>query len=343
MSKILLAKPKLSDGWIDTSVGEAHIVRDALFKAFDNFTLHMVDLATKHKSEYQDPAGFPPLVKFLEDKYQAPVVITNGAKQALSASFYVLQKLGKRKLGLHCPWWCLLPPLIEANGLEPICANDNTNYDAYLAVLPGNPDGHMFDLDHVKKLATQHREFNIPFIHDAVYYSPVYLPQQKTFPAFGDVQIFSASKSWGLSGLRAGYCVCYNHDYYHPIQSYVEMMTVGVSTASQEIVHKLLLDLKAYPDKESAFIRECQNKLYIAKSIIKNVRPDVLEVPIDITDTPGMFLFARAPKPEVFEKAKVNVAHGAAFGKEGYVRINLAVPTETLIEVVKRLNDVPTN
>jgi aspartate/methionine/tyrosine aminotransferase len=339
MTLPLLAKPKLAADWIDLSVGESHIVRDTLFKVFNDFPTQLIDLTTNHKSEYQEPAGYPPLVKFLEDKYKAPVVISNGAKQGLAAAFSTLQKMGKRKLKLRTPFWALMPPLIEASGLEPICTKEG-EYDAYLAVLPGNPDGHMINSERIKQLDDYYKRSHIPLIADSVYYSPVYLPKQKTFPLFGDVQVFSVSKSFGLSGLRCGYVVCHNHDYYQPIQTYMEMTTVGVSTASQDIVYKLLVDMDKYKDKESEFFRECQNKLYIAKSIIKNVRLDILDVPADIGSNPGMFAFCKVLKPEAFEKAKVNVAFGEPFGAPGYVRINLAVPTETLIEVVERLNNV---
>jgi aspartate/methionine/tyrosine aminotransferase len=339
MSKILLALPKLDDGWLDVSVGESHLVRHALFKVFDDFPIQLIDLTTTRKSEYQSPNGYAPLVKLLEDKHQAPVVITNGAKQGLGAVFSTLQKLGKHTLGMRCPWWALMPPHAETHGLKPVCAND-TKYDAYLAVLPNNPDGFMLDPAYAQKLAEYHKDFGIPFIHDGVYYSSQYCPKQRTFPAFGDVQIFSASKSFGLSGLRVGWVVCNNHDYYHPVQEYMEMMTTGLSTASQSIMYRLLMDMDSRKDKKSEFIRECQNKLYIAKSIMRNLPPDVMDVPNNITDVPGMFLFARCHKPEVFEKAKVNVADGELFGVPGFARINLAVPTETLIEVVERVNNV---
>ncbi len=34
MSEILLAKPNLPEGWLDCSVGEAHVVREILLKHF---------------------------------------------------------------------------------------------------------------------------------------------------------------------------------------------------------------------------------------------------------------------------------------------------------------------
>src|SRR5271165_7058946 len=158
MSNLLLAIPKLDPSWIDLSVGEAHIVRDALFTTLDLYRSQnqlSVNLYSNNKCEYQPPTGYPPLVKFLEDKHRAPVVITNGAKQGLGAVSYALHKMGKKKLAMKCPWWALIPPLVKAHGLEAVC-DDCNDYDAYLAVLPNNPCGRMLDPIQFKQLAEWH-------------------------------------------------------------------------------------------------------------------------------------------------------------------------------------------
>ena len=334
----LLVKNGAPSEFTDLAIGEAHMAREALFKALGHNSSFRVDLEQNRAAEYQEPAGYEPLRRLLEEKHKAPVVITNGAKQGLAALFSVLRKLGKERVGIRCPYWSLLAPLIDANGMQMICPNTG-RYDAYLAVLPDNPSGFMMEPSYCQELGSHHKDFGIPFIHDAVYYSPIYLPRQNSFPAFGDVQIFSASKSYGLSGLRCGWLVCHNESYYKPLQEYIEMKTVGASTASQDIVYQLLCEFGKDKEKETRFIREAQNKLYIAKSIIKNVKRSILEVPEDIIGMPGMFLFCRANKA-AFDKAKISVADGKHFGVDGHIRINLGVPTETMIEVVERLNNV---
>lgn len=338
MSNLLLAIPKLDPSWIDLSVGEAHIVRHALFNTLDLYRSQSalsVDLYSNNKCEYQSPTGYPLLVKFLEDKHQAPVVITNGAKQALGAVSYALNKMGKKRVALTRPYWALLPPIMKAHGLEAV---DHT-YDAFLAVLPGNPSGNMFESEQIKLLDEWHKNNNVPLIHDAVYYNPIYLPTYKNFYAFGDVQIYSMSKYLGLSGLRVGYCVCPNEQFYHLIQEYMEMMTVGVSTVSQSVVLELLTDLEQ-KDTYDTFIQRCQEGLIENKTIIKSIRKDILDVPEDMVDRNGMFFWGKVNNLDAFEKAKVNVADGHHFGQDGYVRMNLAVEKEVLIEVVERLNNV---
>src|SRR5258708_39125751 len=138
MSDILLAKPILPLDFIDTSVGEAHIVRDALLSIFDISACDLPKLP--HLFEYQPPQGYKPLVQLLEDKYQSPVVICNGAKNALGACMFALKQMGKNNVYLPRPYWALIPPLMEMHNLR-YSHEEGDGTDSYLCVAPGNPDG----------------------------------------------------------------------------------------------------------------------------------------------------------------------------------------------------------
>ena len=93
MTETLLAKPKLLPGYIDCAVGESYSVKAALTKHFDlsSYTISY----SESLYEYPFSNGYPDLVKLLEEKHQAPVIITNGATQGLAASFFALNKMGK--------------------------------------------------------------------------------------------------------------------------------------------------------------------------------------------------------------------------------------------------------
>lgn len=329
MMDILLAKPKLEKDWIDFSVGEPHCVRESLFEIMNPSMLTHPFLKEGELAEYPPPNGYDPLVRFLEDKYQAPVIITNGAKQALGASFYALQKSGKTKLGMRTPYWALIPPLAKAHGLSIA-----EKYDSYLAILPNNPDGFMWGYDYAKYLSDWHKDLGIPFIHDAAYYTPVYLPKDFNYGPLGDLQIFSISKMFGISGIRVGYVVCHNYSYYKDILEYMETMTVGVSTTSQHLCYTIFQELAK---DENDFVDLARNHLNTNRNLCKKIPNDVLEVPDDIIRIPGMFgWFKVGPKCD-FKKAKINTVDGKLFGDETMVRINLALPSEVLAEAVKRL------
>lgn len=347
MSEILLAKPQLEPGFIDVSVGEPHVVREALF---DTFNMKDWTLPTPDKCwEYPHANGYKPLVDLLEWKHGAKVVITNGAKQALGATFYALKKMDKSAITMRIPYWALIPPLMDMHGVisastmpDPPHYSDSEfwKHEAFLLLAPNNPDGFIHSDKELIEMNKGFEGSKCPFIHDAAYYTHSYLPRTHSLPAIGDVQIYSISKMLGLSNLRVGYAVCHNQQYYKLIQEYVEATTVGVAVPSQMFTYELMNQMRAYPTLTEKFENISFAALRESKKIIQEVSPEILEVPSNYTDVPGMFgWFKVGPKAD-FKKAKINAIDGALFGMPGYVRMNLAFNAETVRDIVARLNSV---
>lgn len=342
MSDILLAAPNLPPDFIDVSVGEPHLVRDNLIKIFQlEEELKLGHLKVQDLT-YPTPTGYQPLVKFLEAKHGAPVIITNGAKQALGASFYALKQLGHEYVAMRSPHWALIPPLATMHGLESVFDEPNVeSEDPFLLLAPNNPDGVCDTANQLKELSKAYKEANVPFIHDAAYYTHIYLPDTHTLPKIGDIQIYSISKMLGLSGLRIGYAVCHNPVYYKLIQQYMEAMTVGVSISSQTFLYDLLYRrMNSYPTLVQKFEGVCSLELEENKKLCLQIDPEILEVPKDIVNNPGMFgWFKTGPKAD-FQKAKVNVIDGTPFGMPGFIRMNLAFEKSKMEEIIKRINSV---
>jgi aspartate/methionine/tyrosine aminotransferase len=333
MTDILLAKPQLPPDWIDCSVGEAHVVREALYSIFDIDNYRMGSVP---QMDYPFPNGYAPLVRLLENKYQAPVVITNGAKQALGASFFSLKHMGRSKIGMRTPYWALIPPLATIHGIE--CLDEYYyDWDSFLCVSPNNPCGSLFDFS---SLEEECRNKNVPLIHDAAYHTHTYLPFDYKLKTLGDVQIYSASKMFGLSGLRLGWAVCPNQDFYKLIQAYMEIMTVGVSVLPQVFLYDLMTHMEQHPQMTEQFERASFTALDRSKQLIREVNCNVLQVPDDIKETSGMFGFFKVGDKADFTKAKINMIDGALFGKPGYIRMNLAFNETTMSEIVRKLNSV---
>lgn len=341
MSDILLAKPKLPPDWIDVSVGEPYLVRDNLIKVFQlEGELKIAHLKVEDLI-YPAPTGYQPLVKHLEDKHGAPVIITNGAKQALGAVFYALKKMGWNYCHEKSPHWALIPPLAEMHGIEMIHANGPCVEDKspFLLISPNNPDGHCESPEQLVEISKQYKERNLPLIHDAAYYTHIYLPETHTLPPVGDVQIYSISKMLGFSGLRLGYAVCPNPEFYKLIQQYMEAMTVGVSIASQTWLYDLLdRRMRSFPTLVQRFQGISSMALEENKKLCLQIDPEVLEVPSTLPQNPGMFGWFKVGNKANFEKSKINFIDGALFGVPGMVRMNLAFNHERMEEIVKRLN-----
>lgn len=334
---MLLAKPKLPPDFIDVSVGEPFAIKECLSRYVELDKGYFIPDTTSW--EYPEPKGYKPLVDLLEDRYQAPVIITNGAKQALGAVFYALKKMGHTSFSMKLPYWALIPPLGVAHGLATTAMNPNPEVASpYLLLAPNNPDGQCESLDLLRVVAGEYRDANIPFIHDAAYFTHSYLPESYELGPVGDVQIYSASKMFGLSGLRLGWAVCYNESYTKLLQGYMEMMTVGVSSIPQQFLYNLLTWENSEPETFKKFEGDAREELLKAKKLLSAVPYEVLEVPKNLESIPGMFGWFKVGPKANFEKAKVNVIDGTPFGMPGYVRMNMAIGVEKMAKVVARLS-----
>jgi aspartate/methionine/tyrosine aminotransferase len=325
MKALVLAKEDLPEGWIGAAVGEPYLVKKNLFSTFS-----LPDLQIKDTSifEYTKPQGYDPLVKFLEDKHQAPVIISNGAKQAMGALFYSLKKKGVENIYMSKPWWSLFPPLIAMHNLKHT-EDANSDNCAELFVAPNNPDGKLkFDT-------------NLPnskyCIHDAVYYNKIYMDGAKEIFPVGDVQVFTCSKLFGLSQLRVGYSVFHDTELYNGVIEYMEHMTVGVSILSQMYALNVFNEVHNNPESTWTFETLCREQLLTNRRLVNTIDKSVLTV--DPTQD-GMFLWAQCHDLNAFDKAKVAVVEGTPFGMPGFIRMNIALPTNQIKEIVRRLNKV---
>lgn len=333
MSDLTLAKADLPEGTIDAAVGEPHIVRANLFQCFDMETLTPV-VKDYNLFEYTKPAGYDPLVKLLENKHQAPVIISNGAKQSIGSLFYSIKKSGRNNLWMRKPWWSLFPPLIKMHGLNQVDFPYTEN-SAQLLVSPDNPSGYCYSDLEQDLNATFCKSGGIPTIHDAAYYNPIYMPNQAEFKPLGDVQVFTCSKLLGLSQLRIGYAVYHNTELYKAALEYMEHMTVGVSILSQMYAYNIFKAMEDSPIETLLFEEQSCAAIQWNRKLASKISTDILDP--DTNDV-GMFLWTKCHDLKAFEKAKIRVVEGTPFGMPGYIRMNIAVPEKTMIEVVDRLN-----
>lgn len=329
-----LQKVILGPDWIDLSFGEPKVVTQALFRQINRFgdPYKMPEIRDILKWEYQPAAGKPDLVSVLEKKYDARVVVCNGAKQSLSAAMYAFKQQGCANIYYAKPFYPGNPAL---TGFAGLAWSDERAPDSTLITSPNNPDGTNYsNLDLIEW------RYKGPMIHDAAYYTDIYLPDgQMTLP-MGDIQVFSASKMYGLSGLRIGYAVVHNEKYYKDVVNYMEMSTAGVSAPSQDIVRNLELLFKEHPEYYTAFVIEARESIRLAREELKELDPEVLELmPCQSNSMFGWF--KRGPRYDN-KAAKVHMIDGEAFGQPGMIRMNIAHPVETIREAVRRLNEAKT-
>lgn len=328
---IKLKKVVLGPDWIDLGYGEPKIVGQALFRqlnrvgsSFKMPTLH--DIPTW---EYQPAAGKPDLISVLEKKYGARVVVTNGAKQALAAALFAFKRSGRALVHFGTPYYPANPSISKIVGIA--ASSSGLSSDCKLITTPNNPDG-----SYISPAKIIESQVQMPTIHDAVYYTDIYIPDGETIQPLGDIQIFSMSKMYGISGLRIGYAICHNEAYYKDIVEYVETTTAGVSTASQDIARNVELFFINNPSQYQAFVKEARIGLIDARKELKNLDPDVLE--LMPCESNGMFGWFKVGPALDNTAAKVHMMPGELFGQPGMMRMNIAHPPELIREAIGRLN-----
>ena len=328
-----LAKLNLDPSWIDLSYGEPVLIKTEIAKLFPQFTYNTNTLS------YPLAAGIKELTSLLEAKYNSKVVVANGAKQAMSAAFYALKKLGHAGVTIHSPYWVSTPKLIEAQGLIVRDLKDtDTASSAFLLTSPNNPDGKEFHSSRMIEMHSAAKDDNVTFIHDAAYYTPIYVNDPSDIlPKFADAQVFSFSKMYGLSGLRIGYLVVNDDRLYQYATEFIEGSTSGVSVPAQLAALEVEQFFLENPDKKIQFENTCRSLMEESRSELKNLDPDVLTWVN--TESKGMFAWCK-PGPKLDTRAsKVHAVDGLIFGASGMLRMNICFPKETIKQAVERLNN----
>lgn len=330
MDDAKLQKVILGPDWIDLSFGEPAVVMTALYRQLNRFgdPFKMPNLHDITSWTYQPAAGKPDLVAILEEKYGERVVVCNGAKQALAAAMYSFRRHGASTIYYDRPYYPANPSLAESVGLT---WSDAVHADSFLITSPNNPDGRNYS--NVELLGFRHSG---PMIHDAAYYTDIYLPDGQMPIPLGHIQVYSMSKMYGLSGLRIGYAVCHSEKYYKEMVNYMEMTTAGVSTASQDIARNIEIIFRDHPEYYDAFVQEARATIALSRKELERLDPDVLQlVPTVSNSMFGWFVTGPALN---HKEAKVHILPGELFGQPGMMRMNIAHPPTVIREAVERLN-----
>ncbi len=322
-----LARVPLPEGTIDLTIGEPCIIKKCLEKTFEKFgyNLNFPLILDEHK--YPPASGIDDLREFLTFKYGKPVVVANGAKQALSAAIYALKDKKATKIYVPKPYWLSFPVLIEKEGCKMV--HKESEGIISLITAPNNPDS---SIDYIDFKSDK------PVIFDGAYYSEQYLPNLSKIEKKGDIHLVSCSKQYGLSGLRVGYAICETQDQADKMTEYMEITTMGTCTYSQKLLHNIESFFHNVPQAYAFFINLCKGQLYLNTNKLKQINPLILD-PKDIKPY-GMFSFLKKGKEFnlATEKAKVKIIEGEHFGDKTRARVSLGLEPKVFAEAIDKLN-----
>lgn len=321
------------EGGYNLAIGEPVVLQDRLF---------IPEYRIRGPFQYPTLDGDPALMRHLRAMYPGEeIVVTIGAKQALSAAFYAFKKVEKKADIYHkVPYWPSYRMLAAMAGLGFVKDQSQVVDSTIVCVTsPNNPDG----VEAVDRAVD---------VWDAVYASRLYGWSGRSVDA--RVRVYSAAKLLGLSGARVGWLVTKDKDLADYARLYVELTTSGVSLPAQRVVAEALdwheRDWLAQFSVDQARADVVTNgKLF--NQILGKYCQCVRGVPVEGT---GMFAYFKV-KDELIEvpgfheaaqRARVALVTGLACGEtySGWFRMSMGqrpMYTEAaLIAVEEKIRDL---
>jgi LL-diaminopimelate aminotransferase len=240
-------------------------------------------------------------------------------------------------------------PLRPELGFQPDLAAIETSALAkakmIFASYPNNPTGAVIEDDFFTRLVAFGAEHDIAVIHDNAYaditYDGYVAPSFLETPGAkdGGIELFSLSKSYNMTGWRAGAIVGNRElvDAFWRLKTNLDSGMFGaVQAAAAEALNGPQDSVKQmceiYRRRRDLLIGALRRIGLHAESPKGTI---YLWVPVPAGHTSGSFADL------VLEQADVIVSPGAAYGPsgEGYVRLSLTVPDERLEEAVRRIEE----
>ncbi len=290
-----------------------------------------------------NPAAIALIRKFLKNNdlpYKGEIVVTNGAKQGLSAALYALRHRigghgpGRDTLTHWGPYWPTLKSICELAGLD-LKTGEGTGVFG-IVTSPNNPDGRQY------KDAWGHNHFGM--IWDAAYASPAYGWNGAWVPSHA--KVFSMAKLFGVPGLRVGW-VLFNdpvHAYY--ARAYVEVTTSGVNNKAQsQDAARILTYFGDQPREYKRFCADVERRLGANRALLSNALHEYVD---NAGTEDGMYFWAFVKRgywtrfKNALKTADIGFVPGAACGApwNNFYRFNLAQDFEVVREAAAVLANI---
>lgn len=223
-------------GW-GNAVAVRHAFLSCVFSKAVFFNLNDANLS------YTDHDGNPTLIditrKVIERQLGTSyrhILLTNGATGGVTIALRAYAQQGYEEAVTRLPpFFPIYPAMIKSAGLKHryIVGYKSCSKPVVLIDSPSNPGGHVMG---------ENVALRFPIIHDAVYYSKVYLSGPFHYPITSNVVIGSYSKLLGLNGLRTGWIATNDDMLYIRLKELVEAEYCGLSSASDAVLLAVLKD-----------------------------------------------------------------------------------------------------
>jgi aspartate aminotransferase len=326
-----------------------------------------IQALVENQTHYAPSSGIAPLRNALAKKLTAKngihasadeVIVTVGGSQGLYAAFQCVLDPGDDAL-IFAPYWTPIADLVTGaqgrpllvptstarrNGIANTLAQFSTpNTRAIYYNTPQNPSGLVFTRAEAEEVAAFALERDLIVIADEAYEDLVYDGDHfsiASLPGMAErtITCFTFSKTYGMTGWRAGYAVA-QEPFMTALRKIVLYSTNGVTTFVQ---HAMLQGLQT-PESEIAARRQDYRQ-----------RRDLLvaglnEVGLECAPPAGAFYAfpnvekihrnSRAAAQTLLEEAHIATIPGSVFGAqgEGHLRFSYAVTIKEIEDCVEAL------
>lgn len=324
------------------------------------------------RTKYSPSTGLPELKAAIVRKLRAEngieaapenILVANGAKQAVYETLQALCGPGDEVL-IPSPCWVTFPEAVKLAGARPVFVKTNDSHQLSLAALkravtdktraivlntPNNPTGAVYPESDLRAVVALAVERDLTVVADEAYEALVYdggrhlsvaSLSPEALARTATIQTFS--KSFGMTGFRVGYLdgpaelvEAAGRVHGHVTGNACTFAQLG-AVAALELGsgHRATWLAAHQARRDLAF--ELGSKLFDCE------KPQG-----------GLFLFADARRrlkkgfqdssalaAHLLEKGGVAVAPGAAFGREGFLRVSFSADEATLMEGFERMRKV---
>ncbi len=302
----------------------------------------------------------------------AQVVVTNGGKHAVYASFATLCDPGDEVL-LLAPYWTTYPEAITlAGGVPVVIETDETNgyrvtleqldrartprTKVLLFVSPSNPTGAVYPEDEVEAIGRWAVEHGIWVITDEIYEHLTYGDHKFTsmptlVPELADqcIVVNGVAKTYAMTGWRVGWMIG-PKDVIGAAVNFQSHATSNVANVSQAAALAAVSgDLSAVAMMRDAFTRRGRTMHSMLSAIDGIVCPEPEGAFYCFPSFKGVLgrdIAGHRPSSTlqlaeiILNVAKVALVPGEAFGAPGYMRLSFALGDDDLVEGVTRLHNI---
>ncbi|MCA1031687.1 pyridoxal phosphate-dependent aminotransferase [Bacillus timonensis] len=300
------------------------------------------------------------------------VTYSAGIVQALATAIQAFTKRGDKiivQLPVYYPFFQLIEnngrivvknKLKVVNGPYEMDFNDliskiDNNVKMLFLCNPHNPGGKVWKKEDLIKLGEICATKNILIISDDIHHDLVigetpYTPLASLSESLAQhvITCASPSKSFNLAGLQASAIIIPNENYRklftdtQHAQGFFTLNTFGIIGMEQAYLHggKWLEELKEHLRKNVSIIKN-----YLHHNIPKLTLMDPESTYLAWIDCRSLGLSDEEIQRRLIEKGKIALEPGSKFGEggEGYVRLNFACPTSTLLNGLEKISQALTD